>query len=487
LGAKKFVYEELQGTSSFRLVKFLPASAFGLKCEIVHSSLLKPPGYVAISYAWGDGFDKKDINLGNGYFTVNASLHDALVAVRAMDRFTLVWIDGLSIDQENEIERATQVQLMDQIYRKATSVAIWLGNKMDNSDWAIQRIEGLRDEKPTSEWLKSLDYDDHKDLRALFKRDYWKRLWVVQEVYHARDKTVCCGFSRIPWDLCKKASDALWQHESDPYLRTGPSSFPDIERLMALGPNSLLEVLRACRRKLSENPRDKIFGILGILSNDVRERLNVRYDKSVKSLYLDVAQLIVSSTRRLDVIREAIHFPSQVSPTDLPTWCPNWAQVPENSALYAADFSAAGVSDAKYEFQDELRKLEISAIELGVVDTTGVAVGTLCSLQDYLMAFLNWRALLLFFFNIAENEEANHPCVDDFCKTLSLGQLLEGKEQCWTEACYQVFSSLIQERFPRFQLDHALQRYGEPGILQRHELRSFIQKYFGDRMVSAVF
>jgi hypothetical protein len=458
-----------------------------LKCEIVHRSLLDPPEYVAISYAWGDSFDKEDITLENEDFTVNASLHDALMAVRAIDRSTLVWIDGLSIDQGNEVERAAQVQLMDQIYMKATSVAIWLGPAMDNSIWAIWQMEELKAGNSTSNWLKSLDYDDHKALRALFKRDYWKRLWVVQEVYHARDKTVYCGVSKVSWDLCKKASDALWQHESDPYLWTGPSSFPDIEHLMALGRNSLLEVLRACRRKLSENPRDKIFGILGILSNDTRGRLNVRYDKSVKSLYLDVAQLIVSSTRRLDVIREAIHFPPQVSPTDLPTWCPNWAQVPENSALSAAEFSADGVSGAEYDFQDELRKLEISAIELGVVDTTGMAVGTLCSLQDYLMAFLNWRALLLYFFNIAENEEANHSCVDDFCKTLSLGQLLEGKEQCWTEACYHVFSSLIQERFPRFQLDHALQRYSESDVLQWHELRSFIQKHFGDRMVSAVF
>jgi hypothetical protein len=255
---------------------------------------------------------------------------------------------------------------------------------------------------------------------------------------------------------------------------------------MVLGPNSLLEVLRACRKKLSENPRDKIFGVLGILPSDVRERLYVNYDTSVKSLYLEVAQLIVCSTHRLDVMREAIHFPVQVSLTDLPTWCPNWAHIPENSALSSDDFSATSNRDAEYEFKDEFRKLEISAIELDIVDTTGVAVGTLCSLQDYLMAFLNWRVLLLYRFDITEDEEVDHPRVNDFCKTLSLGQPLEELEHCWTRACYYVFSSWIQKRFPRLQLDPKFQQQGESDNLQTHEPRSFIQKYFGDRMVRAI-
>jgi hypothetical protein len=486
-GYKKFVYQGLWGTGSFRLVKILPGNTKSLKCEIVHSSLLNPPDYVAISYAWGDGFDKRYITLEDDYiFTVNASLHDALMAVRALGRPTYVWIDGLSIDQGNKGERSSQVQLMDKIYRKATSVAIWLGPGLEKSDRAIRRIEELKDEIPACEWIESLDYDDYKALTSLFKREYWKRLWVVQEVYHARNKMVYCGFSKLSWDLCKMASDAVWQHESDSYLWTGPSSFPDVEHLIALGPNSLLEVLRACRRKLSENPRDKIFGVLGILPNDVRERLHIDYNKSVKSLYLDVVQLIVPSTRRLDVIREAIHFPVQVSCTDLPTWCPNWAQVPENSALSSKVFSAAGDSDAQYQFTDESRKLEISGIELGVIDTTGVAVGTLCSLQDYLMAFINWRMLLLSFFEIAEDKEPGHPILEDFCRTLSLGQVVGREDWSWAEVCFHVFASLIQERFPRLQLDREFQRHGDSGILQREEFRSFLQKHFGDCMVSTV-
>jgi hypothetical protein len=419
-------------------------------------------------------------------FTVNASLHDALMALREWDKVILVWIDGLSIDQGNEVERASQIQLMDQIYKKAVYVAIWLGLEMDNSEQVLRLLSGDRHGRSISECVELGDYNDRNALRSLFKRDYWNRLWVVQEVYHARSKTVYCGSSKLPWDIYKEASDALWQHESDPYLRTGPSSFPDIEYLSALGSDSLLEILRACRKKLSENPRDKIFGVLGILPNDMRQRLQVRYDKSVKSLYLNVAQVIISSTGHLDVIREAIHFPTQISSTNLPTWCPDWSQVPETSALREDNFCAAGDSSAQYKFKDKLRRLEVNAIQLGVIERTGIAVGTLCSLQDYLMAFMNWRMLFLSFFDIAEHEEAHHPFVDDFCRTLSLGQSPKGKEQHWTKACYQVFSSLIQERFPRLRLDWEFQRHGNPGMWDQYELRQFIQKHFGDRMVRVV-
>ena len=488
--AKKFVYRILQAPNDFRLVKLFPTKkkkTCQLKCEIINTSLLNPPKYVAISYAWGDGFDKKTITLENDEsFEVHTSLHDALMAVRKWDQSILVWIDGLSIDQGNKVERAAQVQSMDQIYTKATYVAIWLGPEMNDSGRAIRALEELRGGRRASEWIDTVDQGDRVALRSLFDRDYWKRLWVVQEVYHARKKMIYCGSSKLPWHVHKKASDALWQHESDPYLRTGPSSFPDVDHLMKLGPNSLLEVLRACRKKLSENPRDKIFGVLGLLPSDVRKHLQVSYEKSIKTLYIDVAQLIIPSTRRLDLIREAIYFPPQVNSANLPTWCPDWAQIPETSSLSTEDYSASGNTYAQYDFTDGLRKLEMSAIELDVIDTTGVAVGTLCGLQDYLMAFLNWRALLLSFFNVDKDQETMHPCVFDFCFTLSLGHCPKGWQDHWTEACYQVFSSFTQERLPRLELDHNFRRHQHSRMVAQSDRRSFIQKHFGDRMVSLV-
>ncbi|CAO2651232.1 Nn.00g095290.m01.CDS01 [Neocucurbitaria sp. VM-36] len=487
LGMKNYLYRRLEQKLDFRLVRVLPQRTSKLKCEILHASLERPPEYVAISYTWGDGVDMKGLILGGATISVSASLHGALKAVRDKDHEVLVWIDGLSIDQQNKEERASQVRLMGYIYSRAQYVAVWLGPDADDSQSAISLLEEVDRRRIPKHRIRAVQNPDSAALRSLFKRDYWSRLWVVQEVFLARKKWVFCGSSKLPWEAYENASDAFWEHESDPHLRQGPSSFPNVASLVDLGADSLLEVLRACRKKLSENPRDKVFGVLGMLPEETRKEIPVNYDQSLKSLYIDVADHIISSTRRLDVIRESIHFPVHVDSTGLPSWCPDWSHIPDIAALRERNFSAAGDTDAEYEFHDNERKLEVSAIELGVINATGVAVGTLCALQDYLMAFLNWRALLLNITNISEDDE-NDQLLEAFCRTLALGQVPRQWEQHgWRTPCYHVFSSLIQKRLPRLSIDRGLQRYADMAVMRPEEHRMFVQKHFGDRMMGRTF
>ncbi|KAJ4369142.1 hypothetical protein N0V83_006226 [Neocucurbitaria cava] len=483
LGPKVYSYQPLERELDFRLVRVLPQKTSKLKCEILHASLVSPPEYIAISYAWGDGVDTKRLVLGGAAISVSASLHGALKAVRDQDDEVLVWIDGLSIDQHNKGERASQVQLMGYIYSRAKHVAVWLGPDADDSQLAISLLE----RNVSKQRIRAVENPDSAALRSLFKRDYWNRLWVVQEVFLARKKWVFCGTSKLPWEAYEHASDAFWGHESDVQLRQGPSSFPNVASLIGLGANSLLEVLRACRKKLSENPRDKVFGVLGMLPEETRREIPVNYDQPVKSLYIDVADHIISSTGRLDVIRESIYFPLHVSSVGLPSWVPDWSHVHDIAALPERTFSAAGETDAVYEFHDNERKLEISAIELGVVKATGVAVGTLCALQDYLMAFLHWRALLLNITNINEDDEDDQ-LLEAFCRTLSLGQVPpQWEQQGWRAPCYHVFAALIRKRLPRLAIDEGLHRYAEMPVLLPHEHRQFVQTHFGDPMMGRTF
>lgn len=324
LGPKVYSYKPLEKDMEFRLVKILPQRTSKLKCEIVHMSLENPQDYIAISYAWGDGSDTKSLVVGGATIFVAASLHGALKAVRRQVDEVLVWVDGLSIDQHNKEERASQVQLMGYIYSRAKFVAVWLGPDADDSQLAIQLLEEVDKGTVLKDRIRDIRNPDSAALRSLFNRDYWNRLWVVQEVFRAQETWVYCGSSRLPWAVYKEASNAFWEHESDPHLRQGPSSFPDVGALVGLEADFLLEVLRACRKKLSDNPRDKIFGILGMLPEDTRKELPVDYDQPVKALFIDVADLIISSTRRLDLIREAVHFPVHISSAGLPSWCPEW-------------------------------------------------------------------------------------------------------------------------------------------------------------------
>jgi hypothetical protein len=152
-------------------------------------------------------------------------------------------------------------------------------------------------------------------------------------------------------------------------------------------------------------------------------------------------------------------------------------------------FSASGTTKAQYKFHDERRKLEITGIKLDVIKSTGVAVGTFCASQDYLTAFLHWRAMLLHELNI-EPGNKTHPLHEAFCRTLCLGQdpVDQSPPASWHDISYHVFSSLIREKIPRLPLDDDLARHADAtGLIKPDARRKFLQDHFGDRMMGRSF
>jgi hypothetical protein len=68
---------------------------------------------------------------------------------------------------------------MDLIYSRASSVAIWLGPEADGSELAVRLLERVASNLVSAQRIRfSRRYLDSAALLALFKRDYWKRLWV---------------------------------------------------------------------------------------------------------------------------------------------------------------------------------------------------------------------------------------------------------------------------------------------------------------------
>ncbi|OAK98292.1 HET-domain-containing protein, partial [Phaeosphaeriaceae sp. SRC1lsM3a] len=497
LGPKQYHYHPLK-EMEFRLVKVLPERMSVLKTELLHQSLDDSLDYIAISYAWGDSMDTEELFLDGAKVPVATSLYYALTAVRRKKSEVLVWVDALCIDQQNADERATQVRLMGHIYSKATSVAVWLGPEADESELAMDLLQDVSDdqvsparERATQERIRSTTkYPESAALFALFKREYWKRLWCIQEVLLAKQTMVYCGDAVYPWDIYKKAAQAFWGSDSDPHVRQGPSSFPDKDALMQLGDASLLEVMRTCRKQLSENPRDKVFGILGLLPVATQREFPVDYSQSVKTVYTDVVDYLISTTDQLDVIRESIHFPIHVSNAGLPTWCPDWSYIPQVSGLSRnLGFDASKGTRARYKFHDKRRKLEIVGIKLDVIKFTGVAVGTFCSSQDYLTAFLHWRAIMLHGLN-DEAKKLSHPLHKIFCRTLCLGQVPEDHvlRGDWHEVCYHVFAYLTKTKFPQLALDSDLLNCASAtGLIEPDARRKFLQVHFGNRMMGRSF
>jgi hypothetical protein len=225
LGDTVFRYRDIEPQNrEVRLLRISPGLSSMIHCELAHTSLETADTYKAISYAWGDPYDTTVVTLEGREFPVTTSLYQALQKLRSTDEAVLVWADAICINQSNLEERGHQVQLMAEIYRAASEVVVWLGPEADDSSAAIDLLRDLLNQSELEDiyrsrvrWLIN-DGQRHRSwyaLVCLFEREYWKRLWVIQEILNAKAVTVLCGSSALPWRAYVEAIDALTDHMPD--------------------------------------------------------------------------------------------------------------------------------------------------------------------------------------------------------------------------------------------------------------------------------
>jgi hypothetical protein len=488
LGDTAFQYHDLdQRRKEIRLLRILPEATSIIKCELFHTSLYNPCPYIAVSYAWGDADDTETIMLDGHEFVVTGSLMLALRRLRSRHAPVIVWVDAICINQGNTEERNIQVQAMTSIYQEAVEVAIWLGPEADGSNAALELLRGLYQYHDSPAQIRAIikspdSKPSFQALVALFDRDYWGRLWVVQEVINGNNVTVYCGTSSLPWDICLIASDVLRRYY--PYLifaflyvngiaaisasgRTcpgqlacgGPAVLHDLRE--DGGPAGLLDVLLYHQEKSCREPRDRVYGLLGILSPSERSQFPVDYSRPVREVYIDVVDYLLTTTRSLDVICASINFPVHQNIDGLPSWCPDWSQRRRILPIWHRfrGFSAAGPSEPEFTFakNSKRRILNVSAILLDKITLCGVPLNPPICKGALLMAFFEWRLKLI------EAKGYNQADHEAFCRTLSCGQLPDTwtTPQDWLKSTYRTFACGLLGRFPALMLDAHLMSYAQ--------------------------
>lgn len=272
-----------QGSQQIRLVLILP----GLESEIIQCkfhciSLVDCPEYVALSYAWGPPKSFKHILLDDAELPVRRNLWWFLHYARIRGSGTqLFWIDALCIDQSNKSERSHQVGLMGKIYGTATSVMVWLGeaDKETESDLAMDFVDkqGLAPSRIKAGRAQSLwSPSQGRALLRLCERVYWRRAWIVQEIMHARDLTVSCGNKSFPWQKIDQifqklrrvdARGHIVHHQNAAAILDSPASVIIKAKSVWHGERvPLLPLLETYRDLQSTEVRDKVIGLLGLVS-----------------------------------------------------------------------------------------------------------------------------------------------------------------------------------------------------------------------------
>jgi hypothetical protein len=92
-----FEYEPIDASKQIRLISLAPgAGSEAIQIELLTANLDKLPQYEALSYAWGDGRHRVQLQSpGNTSLVVTRSLADTLCALRLLNHPRIIWADAV--------------------------------------------------------------------------------------------------------------------------------------------------------------------------------------------------------------------------------------------------------------------------------------------------------------------------------------------------------------------------------------------------------
>jgi hypothetical protein len=262
--------------------------------------------YDALSYAWGTVLPTIECICDRHMILLRDNLAAALRFLRRPEEERYVWADFQCINQEDDVEKAVQIQAvqiprMKSIYAKASTVVIWLGESP-----AIDRISQHCRETCGSE-IDILDCPNHLEevWRSILEYSWFERTWVRQEVFAAKKLDVCSPYFSTSWESFNEALGTVQTsiHASD---EKATRNLTALNRLYTAPPSAdLASLLTQARGFRVSVPHDHVFSVLGMMytpKNDASS-FPVTYEKSYDEICADVTKFIIRNTRNVSILR----------------------------------------------------------------------------------------------------------------------------------------------------------------------------------------
>jgi hypothetical protein len=166
-----------------------------------------------------------------------------------------------------------------------------------------------------------LEIDEAYSLEAVFKKlRIWNRIWVMQEAACAPKVTLVAGRSSLDWELVAsflgrdKYGPADVFHEPLGHRKSGFISDKEtfknpqvvahqrrVMKEMSEGyASTLLDILSQFRFAKSTDPRDKVYGLLGLVSQP--HGIIVDYNKKAQQIFTDTAEHLINCSGNLDIL-----------------------------------------------------------------------------------------------------------------------------------------------------------------------------------------
>ncbi|OBT64978.1 hypothetical protein VE03_05688 [Pseudogymnoascus sp. 23342-1-I1] len=358
------------------------------------------PRYEALSYTWGQNIhgawifineSKSESDHQTAYkFSCQPNLMNALKCLRSPSQCRTVWIDAICINQNDDNEKGIQVRRMTSIYKHAYRVVVWLGvggpdhykalNAMDyiGRQVAVTRND-IKFKVPDStekDWnlptAKVADDETMEAIKKLASMDWFKRLWIVQEACLANPATsiIQCGSLAIPISIFWTSIYVIWENES-----FGARDVNEANQVLSavMDPNFGSQV-RAASWRPCFDPRDKVYGLLGICGPRLQEAIRPNYHPawSPAHVYREAVLANIEITQRLELM-DCCSISSEKN-ISAPSWVPDWSMKSKESSWIVSTF-ASGYSRAVLVVKEQT-VLEARGIKCGFITRKSNTINT---------------------------------------------------------------------------------------------------------------
>lgn len=235
---------------------------------------------------------------------------------------------------------------MGSIFHCAKRVVVWLGHVKTEHALDIKRVfdslicvKAFKDdpEHHYSDWRipdiaavfgGSLPWNA---LFLFFNTPWFRRIWCIQEIRLASDSMFYWGTEELSRYVPVRLAGWTVDRCQDEIQHSPYAIFEQYAWHMN-GPFrndkcSLLSALRTYRKWEATDPRDKIYGILGLMElGEERHIIRIDYDKSAQDVYHDLATAVIGWTGDLALFAHVHHDAHYDGDPRYRSWIPQWDQ-----------------------------------------------------------------------------------------------------------------------------------------------------------------
>ncbi|KAH7064319.1 heterokaryon incompatibility, partial [Paraphoma chrysanthemicola] len=161
------------------------------------------PEFTALSYAWDADGGSTHVLCEMSRLKVTRNCARALHRIRdreGKEQSLRLWVDAICIDQgqseQASREKTQQIQIMGDVYQKASKVIAWVGGHENKSPYICDIVTTIGeafdrspDDADTWEMVKDVAFRRARQWimftdswREFFERSWFTRMWPIQEV-----------------------------------------------------------------------------------------------------------------------------------------------------------------------------------------------------------------------------------------------------------------------------------------------------------------